>query len=188
MTPHPPRFAQCSRRLHPLWCTQMGTWMETWACLGLSAHQFTHAWVFCGGSLPAAHSQIFIPCCRVHVGPEWQIDAAGQASGCLRGLPQLPTWSWLWEPGCQSGRSSGFPSSPFSFACLFSNETGQYAIYCQRAVERTLQMGEREARPSRMEVMSILLRNPFHHSLPFSIPVHFANGTYQVRGRARALS
>ncbi|XP_023611618.1 LOW QUALITY PROTEIN: pleckstrin homology domain-containing family H member 1 [Myotis lucifugus] len=62
------------------------------------------------------------------------------------------------------------------------NETGQYATYCQRAVERTLQTGEREARPSRTEVMSILLRNPFHHSLPFSIPVHFANGTYQVVG------
>lgn len=64
---------------------------------------------------------------------------------------------------------------------VFRSETGQYAIYCQRAVERTLQTGEREARPSRMEVVSILLRNPFHHSLPFSIPVHFANGTYQVR-------
>ncbi|XP_032101729.1 pleckstrin homology domain-containing family H member 1 [Sapajus apella] len=62
------------------------------------------------------------------------------------------------------------------------NETGQYATYCQRAVERTLQAGEREARPSRMEVVSILLRNPFHHSLPFSIPVHFTNGTYQVVG------
>ncbi|XP_021103134.1 pleckstrin homology domain-containing family H member 1 isoform X4 [Heterocephalus glaber] len=62
------------------------------------------------------------------------------------------------------------------------NETGQYATYCQRAVERTLQTGEREARPSHMEVVSILLRNPFHHSLPFSIPVHFANGTYQVVG------
>ncbi|XP_044916036.1 pleckstrin homology domain-containing family H member 1 isoform X8 [Felis catus] len=63
-----------------------------------------------------------------------------------------------------------------------TNETGQYATYCQRAVERTLQVGEREARPSRMEVVSILLRNPFHHSLPFSIPVHFASGTYQVVG------
>ncbi|XP_045435471.1 pleckstrin homology domain-containing family H member 1 isoform X2 [Pipistrellus kuhlii] len=62
------------------------------------------------------------------------------------------------------------------------SETGQYATYCQRAVERALQTGEREARPSRMEVVSILLRNPFHHSLPFSIPVHFANGTYQVVG------
>lgn len=77
---------------------------------------------------------------------------------------------------------------PSSFTCLFSNETGQYATYCQRAVERTLQTGEREARPSRMEVVSILLRNPFHHSLPFSIPVHFANGTYQVRRRVCTLS
>lgn len=75
----------------------------------------------------------------------------------------------------------GYLVVPSSFACLFRNETGQYATYCQRAVERTLQTGEREARPSRMEVVSILLRNPFHHSLPFSIPVHFANGTYQVR-------
>lgn len=31
-----------------------------------------------------------------------------------------------------------------------------------------------------MEAMSILLRNPFHHSQPLSIPVHFLNGTYQV--------
>lgn len=77
---------------------------------------------------------------------------------------------------------SGFPVFLSSFACLFRNETGQYATYCQRAVERTLQTGEREARPSRMEVVSILLRNPFHHSSPFSIPVHFANGTYQVTG------
>lgn len=76
----------------------------------------------------------------------------------------------------------------FPFTCLFRNETGQYATYCQRAVERTLQTGEREARPSRMEVVSILLRNPFHHSLPFSIPVHFANGTYQVTGLPRFLS
>lgn len=73
------------------------------------------------------------------------------------------------------------------FFCLFRSETGQYATYCQRAVERTLQTGEREARPSRMEVVSILLRNPFHHSLPFSIPVHFTNGTYQVRSWACSL-
>ncbi|XP_056666917.1 pleckstrin homology domain-containing family H member 1 isoform X3 [Monodelphis domestica] len=62
------------------------------------------------------------------------------------------------------------------------SETGQYATYCQRAVKRTLKAGEREAKPSRMEVVSILLRNPYHHSLPFSIPVHFVNGTYQVVG------
>jgi hypothetical protein len=31
-----------------------------------------------------------------------------------------------------------------------------------------------------MEAMSILLRNPYHHSQHLSIPVHFLNGTYQV--------
>ncbi|KAG7229889.1 hypothetical protein INR49_009606 [Caranx melampygus] len=59
-------------------------------------------------------------------------------------------------------------------------EVGKYAIYCQRSMERTQQKGERQARPSRMEILSILLRNPYHHSLPFSIPVHFLNNTYQV--------
>ncbi|XP_075469623.1 pleckstrin homology domain-containing family H member 1 isoform X4 [Ascaphus truei] len=62
------------------------------------------------------------------------------------------------------------------------NEIGKYTIYCQRSVDRTLRAGDREARPSRMEIVSILLRNPYHHSLPFSIPVHFMNGTYQVVG------
>ncbi|XP_036402517.1 pleckstrin homology domain-containing family H member 2 [Megalops cyprinoides] len=61
-------------------------------------------------------------------------------------------------------------------------EIGKYAIYCQRSVERTQQRGERQARPSRMEILSILLRNPYHHSLPFSVPVHFLNNTYQVVG------
>uniref|UniRef100_A0A8C9W1K0 Pleckstrin homology domain containing, family H (with MyTH4 domain) member 1 n=1 Tax=Scleropages formosus TaxID=113540 RepID=A0A8C9W1K0_SCLFO len=61
-------------------------------------------------------------------------------------------------------------------------EVGKYAAYCQRSLERTLRSGEREAKPSRMEVLSILLRNPYHHSLPFSIPVHFVNNTYQVVG------
>lgn len=60
-------------------------------------------------------------------------------------------------------------------------EMGKYASYCQRALERTLQNGPREAKPSRMEVLSILLKNPYHHSLPHAIPVHFLNGTYQVR-------
>ncbi|KAK2533274.1 Plekhh1 [Columba livia] len=62
------------------------------------------------------------------------------------------------------------------------SEIGKYATYCQRSVDRTVQTGEREAKPSRMEIVSILLRNPYHHSLPFSIPVHFMNGTYQVVG------
>jgi hypothetical protein len=31
-----------------------------------------------------------------------------------------------------------------------------------------------------MEVLSILLKNPYHHSLPHAIPVHMLNGAYQV--------
>ncbi|KAK3853635.1 hypothetical protein Pcinc_039837 [Petrolisthes cinctipes] len=62
------------------------------------------------------------------------------------------------------------------------SEAGKYAAYCQRALERTLEHGGREAKPSRMEVLSILLKNPYHHSLPHAIPVHFINGTYQVIG------
>lgn len=31
-----------------------------------------------------------------------------------------------------------------------------------------------------MEVLSILLKNPYHHSLPHAIPVHQMNGSYQV--------
>lgn len=31
-----------------------------------------------------------------------------------------------------------------------------------------------------MEVLSILLKNPYHHSLPHAIPVHMMNGSYQV--------
>ena len=47
-------------------------------------------------------------------------------------------------------------------------------------MERTVLKGLRSAKPSRMEVMSILLRHPYHHSQPISIPVHFLNNSYQV--------
>lgn len=40
--------------------------------------------------------------------------------------------------------------------------------------------GGRELKPSRMEVLSILLKNPQHHSLPHSMPVHLLNGTYHI--------
>lgn len=66
------------------------------------------------------------------------------------------------------------------YRCFLRTEVGKYAVYCQRSLERTQQKGERQARPSRMEILSILLRNPYHHSLPFSVPVHFLNNTYQV--------
>lgn len=59
-------------------------------------------------------------------------------------------------------------------------ECGKYAAYCERALERTIKNGPRETKPSRMETLSILLKNPYHHSLPHAIPVHMMNGTYQV--------
>lgn len=59
-------------------------------------------------------------------------------------------------------------------------ECGKYAAYCERALERTIQNDGRETKPSRMEVLSILMKNPYHHSLPHAIPVHMMNGTYQV--------
>lgn len=64
---------------------------------------------------------------------------------------------------------------------FFRTECGKYAAYCERALERTILNGTREVKPSRMEVLSILLKNPYHHSLPHSIPVHMLNGTYQVQ-------
>ncbi|UYV74629.1 PLEKHH2 [Cordylochernes scorpioides] len=63
-----------------------------------------------------------------------------------------------------------------------SLESGKYAIFCERALARILVNGPRECKPSRMEALSILLKNPFHHSLPHSIPVHLLNNTYQVVG------
>lgn len=61
-------------------------------------------------------------------------------------------------------------------------EMGKYAIYCRRALEQTLLNGSRAYRPSRMEVLSILLRNPYHHSLPHSIPINLMNASYNVVG------
>ena len=61
-------------------------------------------------------------------------------------------------------------------------ECGKYAAYCSRALERAVLNGPRACKPSRMEVLSILLKNPHHHSLPHALPVHFANDTYQVVG------
>lgn len=70
---------------------------------------------------------------------------------------------------------------PFSLLLFFyRSESGKYAAYCQRSIERTLANGSRLFKPSRVEVLSILMKNPFHHSLPHSVPVHFLNGAYQV--------
>lgn len=61
-------------------------------------------------------------------------------------------------------------------------ETGKYAAYCAGALERAVENGPRLARPSRMEVLSILLKNPHQHSLPHAVPVHFLNDSYHVVG------
>ena len=68
------------------------------------------------------------------------------------------------------------------YPCFFRTECGKYAAYCGRALERAVSNGPRQAKPSRMEVLSILLKNPHHHSLPHAMPVHFANETYSVVG------
>ncbi|CAB4060294.1 unnamed protein product [Lepeophtheirus salmonis] len=62
-------------------------------------------------------------------------------------------------------------------------ETGKYAAYCSRALERSVVNGPRHCKPSRMEVLSILLKkkNPDHHSLPHAVPVHFLNENLSSR-------
>ena len=75
--------------------------------------------------------------------------------------------------------SPGLPISTL-FACR--TETGKYASYCAAALEKCVKNGPRTAKPSRMEVLSILLKNPHHHSLPHAVPVHMLNGTYHVVG------
>lgn len=90
--------------------------MKTWAGLGFSAHQFTGTQMFCGAHRLHIVPQIFILCGHVHIGPDWQIDTPGRLQGFSHSPPRLPTWSWPgvgWEPGCQGGRRSGFPSIPF---------------------------------------------------------------------------
>lgn len=59
-------------------------------------------------------------------------------------------------------------------------DIGKYSLYTLRAMDRTLANGFRDSTPSRMEIMSILLRNPFNHSQPHSLPVSFSDGSYLV--------
>lgn len=59
---------------------------------------------------------------------------------------------------------------------------GKYAIYTLRSIDRTVKNGARDNVPSRTEIMSILLRNPYDHSTPHSLPISFADGSYLVVG------
>ncbi|EDO43015.1 predicted protein, partial [Nematostella vectensis] len=71
-------------------------------------------------------------------------------------------------------------------SCNPKTKHGKYAIYCVKSLERTIANGKREARPSRMEVLSVLVQNPYDHSCRMSLPVHFIFDTfsdiYQVFG------
>lgn len=57
---------------------------------------------------------------------------------------------------------------------------GKYALYALKSIDRTAANGPRDNIPSRTEIMSILLRNPYNHSSPHSLPVNFSDGTYLV--------
>lgn len=59
---------------------------------------------------------------------------------------------------------------------------GKYALYTLKAIDRTILNGPRDNIPSRTEIMSILLRNPYDHSNPHSLPVNFTDGSYLVIG------
>ncbi|XP_048586759.1 pleckstrin homology domain-containing family H member 1 isoform X2 [Nematostella vectensis] len=67
-------------------------------------------------------------------------------------------------------------------SCNPKTKHGKYAIYCVKSLERTIANGKREARPSRMEVLSVLVQNPYDHSCRMSLPVHFVDGSCHVFG------
>ncbi|XP_033635880.1 pleckstrin homology domain-containing family H member 1-like isoform X2 [Asterias rubens] len=83
----------------------------------------------------------------------------------------LPQQKYLWFLKAHLCRHAGT-----------KNDIGKYALFCQRSLERTIHKGGREAKPSRLEALSILQRHPYHHSFPISMPVHSMNGNYQVVG------
>uniref|UniRef100_A0A158PB80 PH domain-containing protein n=1 Tax=Angiostrongylus cantonensis TaxID=6313 RepID=A0A158PB80_ANGCA len=64
--------------------------------------------------------------------------------------------------------------------CHFRGDESSMADYCQRALERALQVGGREAGPSRLETTSVLTRDPTTTKFPHSISVRLPNGQYQV--------
>lgn len=59
-------------------------------------------------------------------------------------------------------------------------DIGKYALYNLKAIDRSIVNGTRDNVPSRTEIMSILLRNPYNHSTPHSIPVSFSDSSYLV--------
>lgn len=80
------------------------------------------------------------------------------------------------------GRIRWWLSSFLSRFADTNKNIGKYALYTLKAMERTLANGSRENIPSRTEIISILLRNPYDHSHPHSLPVTFPDGSYLVVG------
>lgn len=54
------------------------------------------------------------------------------------------------------------------------------ASYCQSVLDRSVKLGGREEAPSRLEVNSILTRDPTSTKFPHSISVRLPSGDYQV--------
>lgn len=64
--------------------------------------------------------------------------------------------------------------------CMMTGDESNMAEYCQRALERALRVGGREAGPSWLETTSVLTRDPTTTKFPHSISVRLPNGQYQV--------
>ena len=111
-----------------------------------------------------------------------QVDSKGNPANCV----YLQAWMLMamavsiFVP--KESRILWLLRTHFSLCKDSRTETGKYASYCSRALERAVANGGRQCRPSRMEVLSILLKNPHHHSLPHAVPVHMMNDTYHVVG------
>lgn len=75
------------------------------------------------------------------------------------------------------------------FSKPFRTIIGKYAKYCQRCLERTLQNGEREDGPSRMEVCSIFLFlfRLYENASIFEAQVNLPNDTFRF-GLLKTLS
>ncbi|GMR59021.1 hypothetical protein PMAYCL1PPCAC_29216, partial [Pristionchus mayeri] len=59
-------------------------------------------------------------------------------------------------------------------------ENASMASYCESVLDRSLKLGGREEAPSRLEVNSILTRDPTSTKFPYSISVRLPTGEYQV--------
>ncbi|XP_041353761.1 pleckstrin homology domain-containing family H member 2-like isoform X2 [Gigantopelta aegis] len=127
-----------------------------------------HSWFLCDGSPTSPTSSVMdLSDSKLNPQPHVMLQGWQLMALCVSLFLPKQTIMWLLKVHLHRNADS---------RC----ESGKYAIFCQRALERTIIKGVRESKPSRMEVLSMLLRHPYHHSQPISIPVHFLNDTYQV--------